>query len=717
MTGATSSGPRWRSAGPLSFPVLLALTAAAILLVPGGAPGTFSGAAPSDTIPPPPPFTLVNYTSTVDGMNLSYYEWLPEGFSNSTTYPLAVYLHGLGADGSEIFSLTGGLSAIAAAQEFGFILISINTRTLNGFYVNSPYTGPQQQDVLDAINSEKSLHRVSEVYLFGSSMGADGSWSIAGNVPGLVAGIGSIAGCPDSYAGVYWHYLAVPYGYLDYLNTTGGQGPNTTYFQAQTYYLSAARYYPQNYSHILLYGAQGGDDQECPNNPDVFGYQQANNTFLNATCLVVSQWDQPANCQTPFANLSLANPGEYNWRFVYSPNGNHTLNELNGSDLFSFWLGDEPTGLVCSPDQGDTPVECPVEPVRFTETGLNSGIWNVTIDGTTHAASVGTPIDFGLDQGWHSYQVGLVPGYAPIAPGILLVGGDPLQIDLTYVRPAYDLNFTETGLPEGTNWSVTVGTATIVSAGSTIEFPEPGGTYSYSVLAIPGYEASPWSGTVPVPDENVSVPIAWSQVAYTVWFNESALPFGTPWELSFQDGTVYLNSSLSGSSTSFDVPNGTYPFSVTGPAAYSADPPGGQVTVDGASEAIAIDFVVANGTVEGTITPTGAIVWIDGTGLPVDDGRFLANETPGTYAIRVTAGGYSPYFTNVTVRSREVTWLNTSLAPVGGSSATALSTYLPYAVGAGLLVVAAVAVVLLRRRSARPPPRPPARAPDPRAVE
>jgi pimeloyl-ACP methyl ester carboxylesterase len=679
-----------------------AFVVVAVMLVPGIP--EVAAAAGAAHVASPAAYSLVNYVSSVDGVNLSYYQWLPDGFSNSTAHPLAVYLHGLGADGTELFTLNGGLSAIAAAQADGFILISLNTRTGDGFYVNSPYSGPQQQDVLDAIASEKSRHQISGVYLFGSSMGADGSWSIAGNVPGLVAGLGSISSCPDSFEGLYWHSLHSIDGYDDYLNTTGGQGPSTSYFQAQTYYLSAARFYPQNYTGIALYGVQGGNDDECPNNPAFYGYQQANNTFLNSTCLVIAQWGEPANCQTPFANLSAAHPGEYRWRFDYAPTGLHSLNELNGTDLFDFWMGTEPGGLVCAPVSGGPPTSCPTESVTFVESGLTSGTWNVTVNGSVEAASAGAPVQVDLSQGWHTYEPASLPGFEAQASGWLLVAGQALIIEVTYIEGGYFLAFLETGLPTGTMWSVTVDTSSESSTTSTISFSEPSGTYAYSLGVVSGYRPGMWSGTTDVPGLNESVTIAWTPVVYMVWFNQSGLPLDVQWEFSIEEGSAYLNSTLSDFGLELSVSNGTYWYSAMGPDTY-VSVPATPVVVAGANDAVDVRFVARDGEVAGVVLPVAAAVSIGGVPVLVSGGMFAVNESPGTYAVQAFATGYVPFYSNITVTSLAQTWVYVALVLQPATPSPEWPTSSLEVVAGGTIAAVAIAAVLLWRRGVRTPPR------------
>ncbi len=317
----------------------------------------------------PAPPKNVTYQSSVDRFPLSYWEWLPRGFSNASSYPLAVYLHGLNAVESawvrggfptDLNAYTAwGKKVIAAAQSQGFILIALNTRTSDGFYIDSKYSGPQEQDVLDAIGYEMANRHISAVYLFGSSMGSIGAGSIAANHPGLASGIGRIADCVDMFQAVEWRVLTKDYSALRATMTiTGGRlGSNSSYAVGLFYHDSASRFYPQNYSGVRVYVVAGGNDKKCPNNLNLYGYQQANNTVLNSSCLVATRQNEPTGCTTPLAQLSASNPTAFPWRFDYEPRGGHSILQLNALDMFLFWLGKVPTGAYCG-KQGAPPVAC-----------------------------------------------------------------------------------------------------------------------------------------------------------------------------------------------------------------------------------------------------------------------------------------------------------------------------------------------------------------------
>ena len=291
---------------------------------------------------------LIGYSSSVDGVALSYYEWFPTNYSPAQTYPLAIFLHGQGLGGDELIAHQGGSRIIDAAAAAGFLLISINTpRSDTGFYVNSPFSGPEEQDVLDAIAHEQSLRHVGSLYLFGSSMGTVGSYSIATHHPGEFAGIGVLNSCPDVFEALQWRIVTGNSASISGFEvTTGGKLPGqTNQATSETYYLSSGRFFPQNLSGTRIYVTQGGNDQDCPNNPDFWAYQNANDSVLTSTCVTVPSLAEPNNCTLPFATLETQHPGMFPWRFLYEPQGTHTLAETNGPDLFSFWLGQQSQGV------------------------------------------------------------------------------------------------------------------------------------------------------------------------------------------------------------------------------------------------------------------------------------------------------------------------------------------------------------------------------------
>ena len=144
-------------------------------------------------------------------------------------------------------------------------------------------------------------------------------------------------------------------------------------------------------------------------------------------------------------------------------------------------------------------------PVRFTESGLPSGtLWSVYI-AAAESTSEGTSISVLEANGTYAYTVGAVEGFVSIpASGVLTVAGAAVPVELTFRAFTYTVMFTETGLPAGTNWSVTLngfGSDYILGAssasasltqwsdgGSSVPFQVSNGTYSYSTFAA-GYSS------------------------------------------------------------------------------------------------------------------------------------------------------------------------------------------------------------------------------------
>jgi YVTN family beta-propeller protein len=230
--------------------------------------------------------------------------------------------------------------------------------------------------------------------------------------------------------------------------------------------------------------------------------------------------------------------------------------------------------------------------------------------------------------------------------------------------PHYTVTCTETGLPAGTNWSVTLNGTPMSSTSTTILFSEPSGTYGYTVGAVAGYTPNPSSGSVPVSGAAASLPITFtanSSGGYAVTFTETGLATGTNW-------TVTLNSVPKSSTTTtvvFTEPDGTYPYTVTSMSADTPTPSSGSVPVSGAPVGLTITFTAPG-------AQTYAVTFTE-TGLPAGsswqvtlNGQTQTSTTTGTTFTR--ADGTYAYSTlspesyapvpasgNVTVSGQAVT--------------------------------------------------------------
>jgi hypothetical protein len=153
--------------------------------------------------------------------------------------------------------------------------------------------------------------------------------------------------------------------------------------------------------------------------------------------------------------------------------------------------------------------------VTFSETGLSGMNWSVTLtssSGSTTAYSDFTSnVVFQVTNGTYSFTINPVPGYkVEEASGMVQVAGGPLMESVVFAPVTYTITFSETGLTTGTNWSVTIGTVTHYSVGTTLTFQEVNGTYSYQIGAVNGYSVSAASGTVTLTGAATGVNVAFT---------------------------------------------------------------------------------------------------------------------------------------------------------------------------------------------------------------
>ncbi|MGC8580705.1 MAG: DUF7619 domain-containing protein, partial [bacterium] len=172
--------------------------------------------------------------------------------------------------------------------------------------------------------------------------------------------------------------------------------------------------------------------------------------------------------------------------------------------------------------------------------------WSVTLNGAMELSTTNT-ITFTEPNGTYSYSIGTASGYtASPSSGYIKVNGTNVNQEITFTQNGtklYTITFTESGLPSGTSWSVTLNGATESSTTNTITFTEPNGTYSYSIGTVSGYTASPSSGYIKVNGTNVNQEITFNQIKlYTITFTESGLPTGTSWSVTL-NGAMELSTT------------------------------------------------------------------------------------------------------------------------------------------------------------------------------
>ncbi len=234
----------------------------------------------------------------------------------------------------------------------------------------------------------------------------------------------------------------------------------------------------------------------------------------------------------------------------------------------------------------------PLSLVTFAESGLPpESSWSVALSNDS-LSSMSSNASFRVPNGTYAFTVGPVPGYvANPSSGYVTVNGKNVTEAVTFSKPpaTYTATFTETGLPSGTSWSVTLAGVPHTSATSTIAFSEPNGIYAYTIESVAGYTASPSSGSVTVNSAGVSTSIMFTAVpptTYDVNFAETGLPAGTSWSVTLAGTT---RSSIT-TKVLFNEPDGTYSYTVSPVTGYTASPSSGTITVNGESVTQPIAF-------------------------------------------------------------------------------------------------------------------------------
>ena len=157
----------------------------------------------------------------------------------------------------------------------------------------------------------------------------------------------------------------------------------------------------------------------------------------------------------------------------------------------------------------------------FSEVGMPAGYWYVNItnsSGTTFiASSNSTNITIDLMNGTYTYRVGTTNRiyFNSSTETVVLSGGKPSTITVkfdTYLAPVV---FNETGLPDGTSWSVTLGTKTITSSNTSIVFYVCNSTLAFNISNPTGFAATPSYGSVTVNGYKITESITFSAVKQT----------------------------------------------------------------------------------------------------------------------------------------------------------------------------------------------------------
>ncbi|MGC8631961.1 MAG: YncE family protein [Thermoprotei archaeon] len=281
--------------------------------------------------------------------------------------------------------------------------------------------------------------------------------------------------------------------------------------------------------------------------------------ILGKVCALPSVLASPASPSAEASPSSPATDPPFNYTEETLLLYNNTL--LKGNVVIPPPFLDGPVALVYDPSNNDIYVA-----------NYRSGTVSV-ISGATNAVIATIPVGshpFGVAYDPKNQAV-YVANYYPDSMTIIFPGA------VAPTPTSYAVSFTESGLPSGTSWSVTLNGQTQSSTTFTITFTVPAGTYQYSVVSVSGYSSSPSSGSVAVSDATTEAIIftAVAPVTYPVTFSESGLPSGTSWSATLND----ITKSFTTSTITFSELAGTYSYSVTLPSGYSSSNLTGTISV------------------------------------------------------------------------------------------------------------------------------------------
>ncbi len=371
--------------------------------------------------------------------------------------------------------------------------------------------------------------------------------------------------------------------------------------------------------------------------------------------------------------------------------GNYWWNYLgNGTSAYN------DSGLIQS--GGDmAPLIHSVYAVTFNETGLPSGSqWYVLLDNASILVqSSSTSVTFYEPNGTYYAQL-YAPGYlANQSAGYILVSGGPQSIGISFEK-FYLLTFQESGLPQGTMWSITTGSLSVYSVTDTIQFLATNGTLSYVPGIAGGYHPYSVSGSLLISGSNTTVQVAYAPYLFGVTFTETGLPAGTEWGI-FMDGSSVMSTSAS---LTVQEPNGTHGYTVIGASGYSLSSRYGSVTVDNSSTAEALQFSSSNFsmTFSESGLPAGSTwsVRIGGITHTTSNSTITVEETTGSY--NYTVSGPSGF--SASVPSGSVALDKNLSVPVsfGRQSAPGIMQIFSYALFAASVAVLLAAFYVYRRR-------------------
>ena len=233
-------------------------------------------------------------------------------------------------------------------------------------------------------------------------------------------------------------------------------------------------------------------------------------------------------------------------------------------------------------------------------------------------------------------------------------------ISIISTQRSYTASFNVSGIPRGFGWFVNV--TGIPSSGRILgdsySLDLPNGTYAFSItwnIWPAPYLPSITHGFLRVNGSGVKEILNFSR-AYLLLFNESGLPIFTVPNIAIENNSHFYLYQNPFYQSLFLVLNGTYSYSIGSISGFYPSPSNGTITVNGSNVFLSVEFYKP-GYFIGKMNTVNATLTINGSSYKITNGEFNISLSPGTYEVKVSAPGYSPYMTNVTISSSSVSKL------------------------------------------------------------
>ena len=234
-------------------------------------------------------------------------------------------------------------------------------------------------------------------------------------------------------------------------------------------------------------------------------------------------------------------------------------------------------------------------PVVVSESGLPDGsVWYFNITGGNSYSSITNSVTFQEPVGTYQYTLSTGNGiYEAVSPTGQFTVITSTSVSVEFAPVTYSVSFTQSGLPAGTEWTVSFNGVAKSAKTESILFSATNGTYPFTISSLSGYKAGLYTGVLKVEGTTVVSTISWEKATYPLRITETGISYGTKWSATltgtaFDNTTVDITANSTTDQIVFYVPNGTYRYVVHSPIWWVVTNAEGTIAVPGSSSTVAI---------------------------------------------------------------------------------------------------------------------------------